>query len=1047
MRTGCLDDADLLRAVARAASLDDRRNGAKLAPTAADQVTGRLAQWCEHAAGGDERAFTAYLGEARLTRRHAEALMSDVAAPAAAAEVPSWAHTLADIAARASAGGDAGDPAVVPFGHLWTAAAGAARQAVVSRLDANQRGMLRPEVLDQLTGCFLADVARLGSRAVYQAFAQFRRRLDEDGEAGNAYEQFVNDQRAAGLPVLIRRYPVLGRLVAQRVGELAGATAELLARLEADRAALADAFWPAGDPGRVSAIRFGMGDRHGHGRTVAHVGFEHGLVLAYKPRPVAAERSLHRLLACLDEAGLAGPLAPAVVEREGYGWAAWISRRECADEAELASYYRRAGATLALGWLLGSRDLHAENIVAAGLAPAIIDAEMTSPPSLIPALRAVLGRLPAEAEVAARLQDSVIATGLLPAWMATRSGAAYDLSGLTGSHPGGELAWANLNTADMVPVEEPLPQARTENAPTRDTALAVTADRLSDLIGGYEAADRWLGRHKGLVADLVAASGLFDAPARITLRPTQVYGSLLAYAGRADMLGDGLTRSLALDAVSYRAWWPPALANLHASDPAAARRITAAERRVLERGDIPLFLAPPADQDLATECGPVTGVFTGAPAVELLNRLNRVGDAHRHEQVRYARGSFEGHRRASPRRATPPGYSRRPAARALDSAARHLASRISDSAVRVDGTVSWPLVEGDGSAIPPGLAPIGNDLYDGRAGLGVFLAAGAVHWGDDELAELARECVLPVAGTVRSAGIADLGGALSGTASAVYGLALTAALLGDAALTEDARRAAAHLAAQTADPAEFGPRPECGAGDVSGGLAGAALALCAAARHGAGEPAVTAAVQIATRALAEDLTRPVLTGAVGGDDAGLRAGIAHGVSGTALALHRVSIAASEDCFTSAAAAVLDAADAALVCADTAGRQLTAQWCRGTAGVAVAAIAMGRRRDSPSWTRGIGQAIMAGRRPGWLYDACVCCGRGGEIELLSMAGEQKAAQSLAMTVLPAPGQEWALGRWPGIVELVPGFHRGIAGLGYTFLRVLSPDRFPSVLAWE
>lgn len=1045
MRTGCVGDADLLRAVARAASLDDRRDGAQLVPTAADQVTGRLAQWREYAAGGDERAFTAYLGETGLTRRQAEALMSDVAVPAAA-EVPSWTHTLADIADRARADGDAGDPAMVPFGHLWTAAAGAARQAVVSRLDANQRGMLGPGVLDQLTGCFMADVARLGSRAVYQAFAQFRRRLDENGEARNAYEQFVQDQRAAGLPILVRRYPVLGRLVAQRVGELAAATAELLARLEADRAALAEAFCPAGDLGRVSSITFGMGDRHGHGRTVARVGFEHGLVLAYKPRPVAAERSLHRLLACLDEAGLAGPLAPAVVERQGYGWAAWITWRECADEAELAGYYRRAGAALALSWLLGSRDLHAENIVAAGAAPAIIDAEMTSPPSLIPALRAAPGLLPAEAEVTARLQDSVIATGLLPAWMATRNGAAFDLSGLTGSYPGGELAWANLNTADMVPIEEPLPQARTENAPTRDTAVAVTADRLSDLIGGYEAADRWLGRHQGLVADLVAASGLFAAPARITLRPTQVYGSLLAYAGRADMLGDGLTRSLALDAVNYREWWPSALANLHASDPAAALRITAAERRALERGDVPLFMAPPADRDLATECGPVTGVFTGTPAEELRARLNRVGDTHRQEQVRYARGSFEGHRRASPRRATPT-YSRRPAARALDRAARQLASRISDAAVRVGGTVSWPLVQGDGIASSPGLAPIGNDLYDGRTGLGVFLAAGALHWGDDELAGLARECVLPVSEAVRSAGIAELGGALSGTASAVYGLALTAALLGDAALTEEARQVAAYLAAQTADPAGFGPRPECGAGDVSGGLAGAALALCAAAGHGAGAPAVTAAVRIATRALAEDLTRPVFTGAVNTDDPGLRAGIAHGVSGTALALHRVSIAASEACLTSAAASVLDAADAALARVDTADRQLTAPWCRGTAGAAVAAIAMGGRRDSPSWTRGIGQAIMAARRPGSLYDASVCCGRGGEIELLSIAGEQKAAQSLAMTVLPAPGQDWALGRWPGIVALLPGFHRGIAGLGYTFLRALSPDRFPSVLAWE
>ena len=1045
MRTGCLRDADLLHAVARATSFDDRRSGARLAGTPADQITGRLARWREHAAGGDERAFAAYLTEAGLTSRQAAAMMSDAAVPAAG-EAPSWASTLADIADRARAGGDAGDPAAVPFGPLWTAAAGTARQAVISCLDAGQRGMLTPAALDQLIGCFLADVAQLGSRAVYEAFTQFRRQLGNDGKAVDAYQQFVTEQRAAGLPVLITRYPVLGRLVAQRADDLAAATAELLARLRADRDALVAAFWPAGDPGRVSGIRLGLGDRHGCGRTVARVSFEHGLVLAYKPRPVGAERSLHQLLASLNEAGLAGPLAPAVVERAGYGWSAWITRRDCASDEELAGYYHRAGALLALSWLLGSRDLHAENIVAAGAAPAIVDAEMTSPPSPIPALLAQPDQFPAQAEVAARLRDSVAATGLLPAWMAIR-GAVRDLSGLTGSYPGGGLAWANLNTAGMVPVEEPVPFGRMENAPTRDDPVTVAVGQLGDLISGYEAADRWLGRRKSLVADLVAASGLFTAPARFTLRPTQVYASLLAYAGRAALLGDGLARSLMLDAVSYCHWWPPVLANLHAGDPAAARRVTAAERRALERGDVPLFLAPPADPDLVTECGTVTGVFTGAPAAELVARLDQIGASHRYEQVLYTRGTFEGHWRAGPRRPAQSAAPRRPSARVLERAARQLARCITDRAVRARGTVSWPLVQADGPASRPGLAPIGIDLYSGRAGLGVFLAAGAVHWGDDELARLARECVLPIAGTVGSAGMTDLGGALSGTASAIYGLALTADLLGDATLTRDARQAAAQLAARTADPAGRGPQPECGAGDVSGGLVGAALALCGAAGHGAGAPAVTAAASIARRALAEDLTRPGRVGAAAGGDPGLRTGIAHGLSGTALALHRASIATGYDCLTTAAAAALNAADAALADAGATDCLPAGHWCRGAAGVATVAIAMGGHPDTPSWTRGLGHAISQSRQPGPLHDASVCCGRGGEIELLSLAGERKAAQLLATTVIPAAREDWALGRRPGVVPLLPGFHQGIAGLGYAFLRALSPDRFPSVLAWE
>ncbi len=61
--------------------------------------------------------------------------------------------------------------------------------------------------------------------------------------------------------------------------------------------------------------------------------------------------------------------------REGYGWAEFVRHRYCADEAELAAFYRNVGHWLAVLRFTGGTDMHAENMIAAGPVPVIVDAE------------------------------------------------------------------------------------------------------------------------------------------------------------------------------------------------------------------------------------------------------------------------------------------------------------------------------------------------------------------------------------------------------------------------------------------------------------------------------------------------------------------------------------------------------------------------------------------------------------------------------------------------------------------------------------------------
>lgn len=302
-----------------------------------------------------------------------------------------------------------------------------------------------------------------------------------------------------------------------------------------------------------------------------------------------------------------------MVARDGYGWAAWIEQRPCAGPAELAGFYRRSGTLLSLAETLNGTDLIMDNLVAAGPAPALVDAEMLTPPRLAAPELVPAGLVPADAVVQADLEQSVIDTGMLPWWIGGTDSGARDVSGLAGRPLARGPVWLHRNSADMIPVIEPRPAPRARNAPAGGDVALSAARHVGDLVAGYEEAHRWLGTHAGQVADLVGSCDLFSAAGRYTFRSTGAYDLIARRAGAPQFLGSGIDRSLALEVLANPASWSPKLARLHAGDPAAARAVIRAERLALERLDIPLFLAPAAATDLMTERGAVGGVFRGQP--------------------------------------------------------------------------------------------------------------------------------------------------------------------------------------------------------------------------------------------------------------------------------------------------------------------------------------------------------------------------------------------------------------------------------------------------
>src|SRR5262249_45557074 len=169
---------------------------------------------------------------------------------------------------------------------------------------------------------------------------------------------------------------------------------------------------PTGEPPTLVEVVFGSGDSHRGGHTVAIVGCSAGRVV-YKPRSVAVDAALATLLTRLlpDEPPATRIRVPEVVCRDGYGWAAYGEHRYCTDEMELRTFYRCLGQWLAVMRLLGGSDLHAENLVAAGPVPVVVDCETLFTPQ--PARRPSGYGLAAD-RAAHLVSGSVLRSGLLP---------------------------------------------------------------------------------------------------------------------------------------------------------------------------------------------------------------------------------------------------------------------------------------------------------------------------------------------------------------------------------------------------------------------------------------------------------------------------------------------------------------------------------------------------------------------------------------------------------------------------------------------------------
>ncbi|MGW5053743.1 type 2 lanthipeptide synthetase LanM family protein [Actinokineospora sp. NPDC004072] len=836
---------------------------------------------------------------------------------------------------------------------------------------------------------------------------------------------------------LTRHYPHLISRLRTLVDNRIEAVHTMAARFAADRPLLGDLL--GGDVGALCAVEFGAGDSHRGGRTVSVVRCTGGTVV-YKPRPMQVDLRLAELLARLatDEHPIRVPRALALA---GYGWAEHVAHRHCADDAELAVFYRNLGHWLAVMRLVSGTDLHAENIIACGPVPVVVDCE------------SVFTRLPphpptgageATDRVAEQLNHTVLRTGLLPG-----RGAGLGWRGVDGSAMGGlpgeqpdvglpDLVGAGTDTARVAIVPAQPPPAH--NLPSPHPRLARHWPAV--LAGFDEMAGRITALDKaGALEPLLAAFA--DCVVRVVVRDTESYTELA------------------------RLLWHPA--GLH-DQPAAERKarallarhsintrgpgdpdVHAAEVAELLVGDIPVFTTTPGDGTLRTP-GDLRCMPPEDQVAVALRRWRTADLALERRVTRAALVSAYLNQGSEPDlRQMPPAD---PELSELDSRRRALAAglmrELAAEAVRGDdGTATWfaPILDRDGWQTSP-LTP---DLYGGTLGVAVLLAAYGREAAAGRADPVAGVADL-LAGTVRTARLTqrwwaaqaehtrrrpDPPGGYIGLGSQIWCWLALDRLGGDCAA--DALFLAEQLPAALA--ASESP-------DIVVGAAGAIVPLLhLAARTGeqrwldlavrAGDQLADAAVLVGGTARWPAPTWPAGIG-----------GFAHGATGIGWALAKLAAATGEQRFA-------ELAGAAAAFEETGydrGREAwmdprepdtaAAAWCHGAVGVGLAAA------DGLGGPDVLRRAAVSALRDGMGWTHTLCHGDTGVWELLSTAiarGVHIGLDRPTLDALVLGGLE-THGVTTGLAREVysPSVLSGSGGVAYQLLRMHPECDLPSVL---
>ncbi|GAA1956761.1 type 2 lanthipeptide synthetase LanM [Amycolatopsis minnesotensis] len=753
-------------------------------------------------------------------------------------------------------------------------------------------------------------------------------RLDGDDPAAR-YEHFVDASlRTSFEEVSGLVFPVLHEVSHTLLRHEIANAREFCGRLLGDRQAIAAVFGiEVTDP----LVSFGLadGDSHHHGHTVSVLRFRSGKKLAYKPRDVSCEAAYEVIAHALNDRFGTSLASAAVLERDGYGYVEYVGTEDVSDLS--AEFMAASGELAAVLYLLNARDMHFENIVATRRGPVPIDLETFLHPA-----RIHVGPTPeADGNAYDTIGQSIYGIGILPLVMMGKGDDSGHVDlGFLGAQGRGSSPFKSMRFEDPYTDRVRLALAA-QGAQERWTVVDELTEEQTRVLGA-RMADGFARVFRAVAADRAFFDALVRKVAigvrvRYVHNPTAQYAQTLRLASGAAAM-DGFEPYLAL------------LKRIAIASKTSSRAIVLSELRQLAERDVPYFTV--AATGVALEDGDgieVGACFEQSPVERALAKTAALSEFELTEQLKLIYSAFssrfpDNHLAAGPA-ASPPPAPERPGGELTDLVTRLadtlVATSLPDRFAHLPRTWIGPLASAQTNRPWPA-GVLGYDLYTGRVGIALALAAAGRALGEDRYRDLAAQIFSTTAEILsgqryeaRSVEQAGFGGyrGLSGT---LFALSAAGRLLGHESWVTAAQEAVPLVLAQVrSQPTNALPL------DTIGGLAGVLGCVMAI-----GGPHAEEATAVLTASLVDGLRH-----GEGRADVVAQSGFAHGLSGVVHALSRAHpwVPAGQRDVVEATLAALVARLGSFYDQEAgnwfsnaaAPRKFSTGWCHGSTGIALA----------------------------------------------------------------------------------------------------------------
>ena len=169
------------------------------------------------------------------------------------------------------------------------------------------------------------------------------------------------------------KYPLLEERIIELIKNTYDFAFEIYENFEIDKNLIRSEI--NGDIDKICRLSFGKGDTHNNGRCVTIVTTNAGEIV-YKPHSLACDKAFKKVLSWVNNKGARYKLKNVnFIDCGSHGWQECVQYEGELSNKEAEEYYYKCGQFLSLFYILGTTDMHFENVIVRRTDPCFIDLE------------------------------------------------------------------------------------------------------------------------------------------------------------------------------------------------------------------------------------------------------------------------------------------------------------------------------------------------------------------------------------------------------------------------------------------------------------------------------------------------------------------------------------------------------------------------------------------------------------------------------------------------------------------------------------------------